>query len=148
MIVDDISAALPELQAQAESLMRDLCVVRRPGAPTTDPDTGDVTPTWLAPDPVYAGRWKRQTHAQQPADPDVSGAIVPTDTLRAHFPVATVDGDGFPVFRVGDVIFWATADANGDPVVAPDARMWRVTNVPDKTWQTAIRLPIEVHSWT
>lgn len=56
MLGDDIAAALPELQAQAESMMRDACTVTVPGegrGPWND-DTGTYDPP--APVTLYAGK--------------------------------------------------------------------------------------------
>ena len=50
--------ALPKLRQMAESLMTDQCVVTRPGATTTDPDTG-LTATGK--EKVYEGSCKVQT---------------------------------------------------------------------------------------
>jgi hypothetical protein len=51
----DLAAALPELQAQAESLMRDLCEVREPDTQGPyDPDTNTHTPVPGA--LVYSGK--------------------------------------------------------------------------------------------
>lgn len=46
MIGDDIAAALPELRAEAESLMHDECRIERADGWTTDPDNGQRIKTW------------------------------------------------------------------------------------------------------
>ena len=50
--------ALPKLRQMAESLMTDQCVVTRPGATTTDPDTGLPN---TGKEKVYEGSCKVQT---------------------------------------------------------------------------------------
>ncbi|MEO6158700.1 MAG: DUF6093 family protein, partial [Ilumatobacteraceae bacterium] len=59
MLGDDIAAALPDLQLQAESMMRDTCVIKRPtGGFTEDPD-GYSVPAY-EPTPIYTGKCKVQ----------------------------------------------------------------------------------------
>jgi hypothetical protein len=55
---DDIAAALPELRAQAESLMVDTVKVERETGTTPDPVTLEEVPIW---ETVYEGkgRWQR-----------------------------------------------------------------------------------------
>jgi hypothetical protein len=54
----DIAAALPELRAQAESMMLDTVKVERQTGATTDPVTLEDVPTW---ETIYEGkgRWQR-----------------------------------------------------------------------------------------
>lgn len=135
-------------QREAAAAMTDLCVVRRPGpAGEPDPSTGLETPTWEAPDPVYAGPWRRQLRSLVPTAPDVAGDAVPTERMEGQWPIpAALDDDGFPVFQTGDVVFWAKRD-EFDEIVPSGTRAWRITAVPDKTHRTAVRLPLEVHPW-
>jgi hypothetical protein len=135
-------------QLEAAALMTDLCVVRRPGPPgTPDPETGLETPTWSTPDPVYSGPWKRQTRSLVPTSPDVAGEAVETTRLEGHWPIPdAVGADGFPLFRTGDVVFWATR-VGGAVTASTPVRAWRITAVMDKTHRTAVRLPIEEHTW-
>lgn len=137
-------------QQAAAQAMTDLCVVRRPGeGGDPDPETGFQTGSWADPDPVYAGVWKRQLRSLVPTNPDVAGESVETERMEGHWPIPDALGDdGFPVFQTGDVVFWAVRDDAGE-VVVPEgaARAWRITAVPDKTFRTAVRLPVEVHSW-
>ena len=56
--------ALPKLRQMAESLMTDQCVVTRPGATTTDPDTGLPN---TGKEQVYEGSCKVQTSGASPA---------------------------------------------------------------------------------
>lgn len=55
MLADAIAQALPGLRAEAESLMTATCTIRdsETGEPTTDADTGKVTPA--VGDVVYSG---------------------------------------------------------------------------------------------
>lgn len=56
MLGDDITAVLPQLRAEAESLQTDTCTITRPGEGqgTFDPGTGTTTPP--AATEVYAGQ--------------------------------------------------------------------------------------------
>lgn len=65
MLADDIAAALPELRAQAESLMRDAVLIQRQTGVTTDPVTLEETPTYAT---VYTGKARIQRPGNQPAD--------------------------------------------------------------------------------
>jgi len=46
MLGADLAASLPELQAQAESLLIDRCIIERPSGWTVDPVTAEQSPTW------------------------------------------------------------------------------------------------------
>ena len=52
------ASVLERARENAESLMTDECTVVRPGEAATDPDTGEVKPTFTQ---VYAGHCKVQT---------------------------------------------------------------------------------------
>ncbi len=86
MIGDDVAQALPELRAQAESLMVDTVTIVRPGATITDPETGQVSTLGLT---VYQGaaRWKPATTASL-ADA-VGTAQLVTTPGALHLPVGT-----------------------------------------------------------
>ncbi len=55
MLSEAVGWALPELRAEAEANMLSVCTIRgeATGEPTTDPDTGRVTPAEGA--PIYSG---------------------------------------------------------------------------------------------
>ena len=88
VIGDDIAAALPELRAQAESLMRDSCVVERRTGRVMDDATLEYVDSWSR---VYEGRCRVQVAATQPAEEVVGGrAFVVTDAV-VQLPVGPVD---------------------------------------------------------
>lgn len=75
----DVLAALPELRAQAESLMTDACTITGPGStpPTWDPGTGQYAdPPGSA---VYTGACRVQLPQAQVGSP-VAGEAEYTDT--------------------------------------------------------------------
>lgn len=81
----DVIGVLPFLRTQAESLMLDSCTVQRPGEPTTDPDTGAVTPSLSA---VYTGPCKVQQTIAQSSNPTAGGHQFTIQDSRVDFPVA------------------------------------------------------------
>ena len=88
VIGDDIAAALPELRAQAESLMRDSCVVERRTGRVMDDTSLEYVDSWSR---VYEGRCRVQVAATQPAEEVVGGrAFVVTDAV-VQLPVGPVD---------------------------------------------------------
>lgn len=121
MLVSAVAAALPELQAQAESLMVTPCVVARPTGVTADPVTGADVETS---ETVYDGYCKIQGRNNQVQTAESGLSTVAFQHLEVHLPVSSGP------YRRGDVV-----DASG--------RRFRVLGVPGKTWQTAHRLPVE-----
>ena len=72
MLGEAISAALPELRAQAESMMADTVLVERAnGGVTTDPVTLEETPTY---DTVHTGPGRVQRPGTQPSE-TVAGEV-------------------------------------------------------------------------
>ena len=132
MIGARVASALPRMQAEAESLMVERCVVRRSEGRVTDPETGASVPAYGA--PVYRGRCKVARAGDRSAQGrDVSDAVDVTLLVnRVDLPVAAgPEDEGDPrAVRIDDVIFVG-------------AREFRVTADHDVTWQTAIRLPVE-----
>ncbi|MFE4229132.1 DUF6093 family protein [Arthrobacter sp. NPDC056886] len=72
-------------RAAAESLMIDACKVQRPGEPTTDPDTGEVTPSETF---VYSGPCKVQQTISQASSPTAGEHAFTVQDSRVDFPVS------------------------------------------------------------
>ena len=129
MLGDAVAAALPEMQAHAESMMRDECTVRRVTGVSPDPLTGEDRPEY---GPVlYEGKCRLKgpsSRRQSPAVGDDSTVVL--STFELHLPVSA-EPDGEQVFASGDV-----AECRG--------RTFRLVDGHDATFQTAIRLPCEV----
>lgn len=131
MIGDAISAALPELRAQAESMMLDTVEITRPGAVTTDPESGEVAPTN---DPVYSGRarWKQAT--SQATSADAGTAIISTTPGEVHLPASTPYQP-----QPGDLIVCTASTLNPHLVGARTVVKSRFTG----SAVTAYRIPVE-----
>jgi hypothetical protein len=117
---------------RAESML-DECAVTRPGtgAPTIDPDTGQMTPP--APQTVYAGRCTLRVPAlaDQPQRDDTA--------LTESKPTLVVPLGQGP-FKLGDVVtLTAVWDGNLDRVAG---RSWRVIGLPEKTTRVDQRLEL------
>jgi len=78
-------AAVLAGRREAEALMVDACTVSRPGDPTTDPETGNVTPSSTL---VYTGPCKVQQTISQASNPNAGGHAFTVQDSRVDFPVA------------------------------------------------------------
>lgn len=126
----DLSAALPFLQAEAEAMMVDSCIIDRPGEAVTDPETGAVTPSYT---PVYEGKCKVQLNAAQAASPEAGEAVFTVQRSRVDLPI----GAG-PV-ATGDRVQMTAVRFN--PALAGNT--YRITELFEKSWPTAQRIPVE-----
>ena len=112
--------------------LRDQCVVTRPGATTTDPDTGLPN---TGKEQVYEGSCKVQTSGGLASEQTESnaaqamGAVSLVWSLYVHFPYGT------PGLRTGDVVE-VTESAN--PLLA-GRRLRLVSPQSEKTHATACR---------
>lgn len=84
-LADDVLGALPDLQAAAESLMIDQCVVERATGEVTDPVTGVVSEGWEA---IYSGKCKVQSRTAVATEPMAGGHRFTIEQLAVHFPVS------------------------------------------------------------
>lgn len=126
----DLSAALPFLQAEAEAMMVDSCIIDRPGEAVTDPETGAVAPSHT---PVYSGRCKVQQTQAQAASPEVAGAVFTVQSARVDLPV------GAGPIETGDRV--RITGARFDPALV--GNVFRVRELFKKSWPTAQRIPVE-----
>ena len=103
MIGDDLAAALPELRAQAESMMRDTVLVERAnGGFTRDPVTLEDAPTF---DAVYSGPGRVQRSGQLSPHETVAGEVeFGVNALMVQLPLSAAGirkGDRVTVTSVG-----------------------------------------------
>jgi hypothetical protein len=70
---------------KAESLMLDSCTIGRQSGVFTDPDTGQVVPTFTT---VYDGKCKVQATATQAANPTAGGHQFTVQDTRLDLPVS------------------------------------------------------------
>jgi hypothetical protein len=101
---DDLAAALPELQAEAESRMHDSIVFTSPGAaPTWDDATGTYSsPTGAE---VYNGKCRIRQAAPAPQNADAGETSWAVDRLVVSLPL---DGSGGVVDGCTGVVTAAT----------------------------------------
>ena len=133
-LADDIAAALPELRAQAESMMVDACLITSAGEPVWDDATGTYLPPTLT--TVYEGKCRVRNANPAPQSADAGEAMWAVDLIVLSLPVsgseAVADGH--------EVTFTA----------ARDSALLSVTAVVQaghvQTNSTARRLPCKVVS--
>jgi hypothetical protein len=75
-------------RAAAEDRMVDACTIRRRTGETTDPNTGEITPTY---DVLYQGQCRVQQQAMQAQQQDAGEAYLLMVRLEVHLPI-TVTG--------------------------------------------------------
>jgi hypothetical protein len=121
VIADDIRAALPIMQQQAESLMTSPCLITRPGTPVLDEDTGNITPTTVT---VFSGYCKVQTRDTLTQQSESGSSAVAIQRYEVHVPLSS-----------GPYLEHDLVEVSG--------RRFRVVGLNLKTWQTAQRLPVE-----
>lgn len=136
MIGDDLAAALPELRAQAESRMRDTCIVTGPGGePAWDEGSG----TYTTPDgaTVYEGKCRVRQASPTGAQASPGDAAWSVDHAVVSLPV-----DGTDSIGPGHVIVITTAADE------PSRAGWKFTVEAGhyQTDSTARRLPCKVVS--
>lgn len=85
-LIDDLLAELPNLRAEAESLMTDAGVTHRPGEGVTDPETGVFAPGLTE---VYAGKCKLQGAKAMANEPEAGGHRFMIENLQLHFPIGS-----------------------------------------------------------
>lgn len=123
MIGDLIAGALPLLQAEAESMMTEQCVITRVTGKTLDETTLKYVPTTAT---VYAGPCQLQFGSKRVRDKDAQGQIIGAQENTLKLPAGTTG------IHVNDV---ATITTTGIKV--------RVAGGFNQTHQTALRLPVE-----
>ena len=134
MIADDIAAALPELRAQAESMMVDACLITTAGAPTWDDATGTYTPG--SPTTVYEGKCRVRNANPAPQGTDAGETVWAVDLIVVSLPLVGSEAvaDGHEV----------TFTAAQDPALLTVRAVVQAGHV--QTYSTARRVPCQVVS--
>ena len=137
-------AAVERGRRHAESLMKDVVVISRPGAPITDPDTGEVSTSLTD---VYAGPCKFQQTIAQSSNPEAGEHRFTVQSARLDIPVSVVG------VRVGDVAVASFLDTATYPdgtfpsdslyPAAVREATFRVVELFEKSYATAQRLRVE-----
>ena len=130
----DLSAALAELRAQAESRMTDTVRITRPGESVFDNETGTYTPTVVV---VYNGPGRLKLASTVVSDIDAGGQVLAAQRPRLDLPVAASGG-----VRVNDT---ATITASTNDPASVGVRL-NIEGVFYQTDATARRFPVEVQS--
>lgn len=102
MLADEIAAALPEFQAQAEALMVDTIRVTTPGSNVWDPATGTYTPGPAV--TRYEGRARIRNGNPAPQEADAGETMWAKDLAVISVPVSVDlidDGMDVEVVAVG-----------------------------------------------
>ena len=128
-IADEISAALPDLKAHAESLMTSTARIARAGESVWDEESGEYVDGDAV---VYEGRCKVQTFQAFEAEPEAGGAQRVVQRYYLHVPVSA------GVFLPGDRAE-ITASANPNLI----GNVYVVAAAHEKDWQTAQRLLVD-----
>jgi len=87
MLGDDIAAALPELRAHAESLMRDRCVITDPTTAERAWDAATGTYGPASPVTVYAGQCRVQRGLGGTSDAQAGGATWGVNAVSVQLPI-------------------------------------------------------------
>jgi hypothetical protein len=124
------ASVLASGQRKAEAGMIDACRIRRRTGQGTDPVTGTLTPTYLAPDP-YTGkcRVQQQTAIARPHDVGEDYVLV----VRFDLQLPVVGSEGL---RVGDEVT-ITASVNDPDLVG---RVFLIQELAHKSEPTARRV--------
>lgn len=130
MLADDIADVLHDLRAQAESLMTDSCVARRPGPEVTDPITGEVTPGLTE---IYAGKVKLQGARALAGEKNAGGHKFIIENLQLHFPVGTP-------LQIDDMVTLTASVLDPEQV----GLIFRLTEKDRGTYRTAARWNVEL----
>lgn len=83
----DVDAVLARGRMMAEALMVDECVIRRRTGETTDPESGEITPTYAD---VYSGRCRVQQTSAQAAQEDAGEDYQLLLRLEVHLPMSVI----------------------------------------------------------
>lgn len=130
MLGDDLVAALPGLQAQAESMMRDTVRITREGAEVFDPDTGTYTPSVTT---IYEGKCRLVLRSSVVQDVDAQSQLLALQGPRLDVPVAGTGG-----VLPDDLFELLSGDGAG--------LTGRVAGVFPQSLKTARRLPVQIGS--
>lgn len=130
----DVTGALPELRAQAESIMSSRVVVRRKSGQVRDPATGTYVPTWTT---IYTGKARLRMPTTQARETDQSGQRVVESAPTLSLPIGDVNAALVELDDVVEVI-----EHTPDPLVT--GTRLRVVEGTDQTWSTARRFSVEI----
>lgn len=124
---------LVESRADAEEGMIDSCTIARPGATRVfNPATGKYEG---GPSQPYAGKCMIKSTQNGANGPEAGGVVMTVVNTRIHLPAGTDVKDG-DIITITESVF--------APALA--GRKFRVSGFSPGTWDTAYRVPVEVHT--
>lgn len=112
--------------------MLDACTITRPGATTTDPNTGDVTNAPAT--TVYAGKCKVKRGGTMSANPEAGERVFTVTSLEIHIPMNAAD------VKDGDVATLTASKLN----LFVAGKQYRVDGFEPDSFDTAARLPVKI----
>lgn len=130
----DVAAALPELRAQAESIMTSRVVVSRETGRVRDPETGSYIPTWTV---IYQGKARLRMPSTQAREVDQAGQRIVESAPTLSLPIGDSSASLVALDDVAVLVEHAA-----DPLIV-GTRM-RVVEGNDQTWSTARRFSVEI----
>jgi hypothetical protein len=130
MLGDDITAALPELRRQAESMMVDACKVEYVSGTTWDEGSGTSAPAYST---RYEGKCRTQTTLTAEANPDAGEREWVVQSLTVAVPMSATG------FQIGDRVTITKTLLDLDLL----GRVFTVAALAHKTHMTARRLRVE-----
>lgn len=128
-----VTGVLPELRAQAEAMMTDTGIMRRPtGTSTPDPSTGTDVPDYSD---LFTSKAKIQARSLQALTAEAGGRTATTVRLELHLPLSA------PAAQTGDVWEHTAVGALSDVQLL--GRKFRITAPVAKSFATARRYEVE-----
>jgi len=130
----DLTAAIPGLRAEAESMMLSTGIIRRAtGGTVEDPITHEEVPVTVV---IYTGICRFKAASTQAGRSDIPGAVVTDQSATLFLPVGA---PGAGDVRLNDV--WECVTNPIDP--SKVGKKARITGGHSQTYATAHRFPVE-----
>lgn len=130
MLGEDVAAFLPELRAQAESLMTAACAITRSGPLTWNPSTLQHESSTVS---VYTGKCRVKRGGAQGSAETVADQTLTESAYAVHLPVVGSEG-----ILVGDVVTITACPDDAEMV----GRVFTVEASPAYSQGTARRVPV------
>lgn len=130
----DIAAALPEMRAQADSIMASRVVISRETGTVRDPETGNNVPSWTV---IYEGKARVRMPSTQAREIDQAGQRIVESAPTLSLPIGDASA---ALVALDDVAL--LVEHRPDPLVV--GTQMRIVEGIDQTWSTARRFSVEI----